>query len=72
MDEDIFKDGVYFDDNGNHINPELIPTPGLCLICKLNDIEDDEENILCNLTRYDQRNEKEFKCGSFEPKVTGL
>jgi hypothetical protein len=24
----------YYDDDGNQLNPELIPKPGLCLTCK--------------------------------------
>lgn len=68
MDDDIFKDGGIFDEEGNPINPDLIPKPGLCLLCKFNNVDDAEENILCNLTRYDQRNEEEFNCGAFESK----
>lgn len=68
MDDDIFGDGGISDDEGNPINLDLIPKPGLCLLCKLNDVEDDEENILCNLTRFDQRNDDKFNCGAFESK----
>jgi len=66
--DDIFQNGGIFDDNGNPINPHSIPMPGLCLLCKSYDDVDPEENILCNLTRFDQRYEKEFKCGAFDPK----
>lgn len=66
--DNIFESGGIFDDDGNPINPHSIPKPGLCLLCKLEDDDDPEENILCSLTRYDQRNEKEFKCRAFEPK----
>ena len=59
--------GLY-DDNGNKINPDLLPVPGLCLTCKSYYLEDWEENILCNLNRYDQRNEKKFICGAYEKK----
>jgi len=24
----------YFDEDGNQLNPDLIPKPGLCLTCK--------------------------------------
>lgn len=71
MDDDIFKNGGIFDDDGNPINPHSIPTPGLCLLCKSYDDVDPEENILCNLNRFDQRNEKDFNCGSYEPKENG-
>jgi len=72
MDEDIFGEGGIFDDDGNPINTHSIPKPGLCVLCKLEDDSDTEENILCNLNRFDQRNEKEFNCGAFEPKANGL
>jgi len=67
VDDEIFGSGGYFDDDGNPLNPDLIARPGLCLLCKLNDIDDPEENILCNLNRLDQVNEKEFKCGAYLP-----
>ena len=54
----------YFDDDGNQLNPDLIPKPNLCLSCKKN--EDPKEEILCNLNRLDQRNESEFKCFAYE------
>lgn len=54
----------YYDDYGNEINPDLIPTPGLCLICKKND--DPSEEILCTLNRMDQVDNEEFKCYAFE------
>jgi hypothetical protein len=54
----------YFDDDGNEINPDFYPKPGLCLICtKLND---PREKVLCTLNRIDQRYEKEFICHGFE------
>ena len=54
----------YYDDDGTEVNPDLIPKPQLCLSCKKND--DPGEEILCNLTRLDQRNEPEFKCFAYE------
>lgn len=54
----------YFDDDGNELNPDLFPKPQLCLSCKKND--DPNEEILCNLTRLDQRNEPEFICFAYE------
>ena len=54
----------YFDDDGNELNPDLIPKPDLCLSCKKN--EDPNEEILCNLNRLDQRNESEFRCFAYE------
>jgi len=63
MDEDI--DGYYLDD-GTKIDPNLIPKPGLCLTCKKDD--DPAEEILCTLTRIDERDDSEFVCYSYEPK----
>ena len=57
-----------YDDNGNEINPNLIPVPSLCIVCRLYDVEDWEENILCNLNRFDQQYSEEFKCGAFDSK----
>ena len=56
----------YFDDDGNPLNPDLIQRPGLCLVCSKND--DPDEEILCNLNRLDQRNDKDFICYAFEKK----
>lgn len=58
----------YFDDDGNEINMDLIKKPGLCLIC--NKYNNPHEEILCNLNRLDQREEKEFKCFAFEKSIT--
>ena len=54
----------YYDDDGNKINPDLIAKPGLCLLCK-KDLDSDEE-ILCNLNRLDQMDQKDFICYAFE------
>jgi len=56
----------YFNDDGTEINPDFYPKPGLCLICKYNN--DPKEEVLCTLTRIDQRNDHEFICGAHEPK----
>ena len=58
----------YFDDDGNKINPNFYPKPSLCLSCMSNDPEDDYEDILCNLTRLDQKDEREFKCYAYRQK----
>lgn len=55
----------YYDDDGNELLPDLIPKPGLCLVCKLN--ADPHEEVVCNLTRLDQRNNAEFECYGFCP-----
>ena len=55
---------AYFDDDGTEVNPSLFPKPTLCLSCKKND--EPNEEIICSLTRLDQRNETEFKCFAYE------
>lgn len=63
--EDI--DGFY-DDDGNKINFGLVKKPGLCLLCRKEDIDDPMEHMLCIMNRLDQQDEDEFKCGAFEEK----
>ena len=63
---DPTKIAGFFDDDGYEINSDLIKKPSLCLICK-NDDNPDEE-MLCNMTRYDQKDDNEFKCFSFSKK----
>lgn len=53
----------FFDDDGYEINTELIRKPSLCLTC-IND-DDPKEELLCQMTRYDQKGEQEFKCYSY-------
>jgi hypothetical protein len=55
---------AYFDDDGTEVNPDLFPKPALCLTCRHND--DPNEELLCNLTRLDQRDEDEFKCYAYK------
>ncbi len=54
----------YFDDDGNELHPDLIPKPQLCLSCRKNN--DTGEEVLCNLNRFDQQDETEFKCFAYE------
>ena len=54
----------YYDDDGNELDPTSLPMPKMCLMCEKKDLA--EEEILCNLNRLDQQNEKIFKCGAFE------
>ena len=58
---------AYFDDDGNELNPDLIPKPHLCVGCQHDDVADETENVLCNLTRLDQSGEAEFICHAFVP-----
>ncbi len=62
-DIDKLKTAGFFDDDGYEINTDLIKKPPLCIICK-NDNNPDEE-LLCNMTRYDQKDEEEFKCFTY-------
>ena len=55
-----------FDDDGYEIDPDSIKKPSLCLTCLKNIETDWEEELLCNLNRNDQADEKEFICGAFE------
>ncbi len=53
----------YFDDDGYEINPDLIKKPSLCLTC-INDDNPNEE-ILCQMTRHDQKDNEDFICFAF-------
>ncbi len=59
----------FYDDDGNKINPHSVPVPGLCSLCKNYDVTDWEENLLCLMNRYDQKDEDDFKCGAYEKKA---
>jgi hypothetical protein len=65
-DFDIESVNGLFNDDGTRIDPETVPLPGLCVICKSHQTEDWEENLLCLMNRNDQRDEPDFKCGMFE------
>jgi len=54
----------FFDDEGYEINTELIKKPSLCITCANND--NPNEELLCNMNRYDQRNDEEFKCFAYK------
>lgn len=55
-----------FDDEGYEINPELIEKPSLCVTCSKNYVPGPEDDILCNLTRFDQKDSGTFKCHAYE------
>ena len=65
MEEEI---NGFFDDDGKKIDLNNIPKPGLCKLCRRDDWDDWEENLLCAMNRWDQKDEKEFECGMFEKK----
>lgn len=56
----------FYNDDGTKIDPDSLPVPGLCVICRKYQIDDWDENLLCLMNRNDQRNDKDFKCGAFE------
>ncbi|MDP2808213.1 MAG: hypothetical protein Q8O74_08795 [bacterium] len=58
--------GGYFTDEGEEVNPDLIPKPGLCLLCQKDD--DPNEEMLCNLNRLDQKDSGEFRCFAYQSK----
>lgn len=57
----------FFNDDGTEINADLVPKPGLCLTCR-KDNAGGKEEILCVLTRNDQKDDGDFACGAYEPK----
>ena len=54
----------FYNDDGTEVNPDLIPTPSLCLVCEK--YEDPNEEIMCSLNRMDQQNDVEFICYAFK------
>lgn len=58
----------FFNDDGTEFNADLVPKPGLCLTCR-KDNDSGKEEILCTLTRNDQKGELTFECGAYEPKL---
>lgn len=56
----------YYNDDGNKLNPDLVPKPPLCLSCKK--YQDPNEEILCTLVQLDYTKEQEFICYAYENK----
>jgi len=54
----------FYDDNGLEIDPNEIKKPSLCVICQKDNNPDEE--IVCTLTRIDQKDEEGFVCYSFK------
>lgn len=52
-----------FDDDGYEVKPESVTRPALCMLCKFN--RDPNEETLCNLLRFDQRNSSDFECSRY-------
>ena len=55
---------MLFDDDGNPINLSSVPMPELCLNCEKKD--DAGEKMLCDLNRFDQRDDENFKCFAYK------
>jgi hypothetical protein len=53
----------FYDDDGNEIDPDLVPKPALCCTCALDD--DESQAILCTLNRIDQRESGDFICFAY-------
>ena len=65
-DEETGKSDGYFLDDGAKVEPSHFPKPGLCIICKHD--SDFKQEVICKMTRIDQRDNKEFQCEAFEKK----
>lgn len=56
----------FYDDDGNKVDPDTVPIPSLCVICKSHHVDDWEENLMCLMNCFDQKDDPDFKCGAFE------
>jgi len=56
----------FFNDDGTPMNPDLVPKPALCVMCKHDG--DPNQEIPCMLNRMDQQSEDDFKCDAYQPK----
>lgn len=64
--DDIDEINGLYNDDGSKIDPQTIPIPGLCILCKKYQSDDWDENLLCQLKRNDQKDSDNFVCGAFE------
>ena len=55
-----------FTDEGYEINPDLIKKPSLCVTCSKDYMPGPEDDILCNLNRFDQQDSDNFICHEYE------
>jgi len=63
---DPLKIAGIFDDDGYEIRRKTIKMQPLCLTCIKNNSDDWEDDVLCDLNRNEQADEKEFKCGAYK------
>ena len=54
----------FFNDDGTPVNPDLMPKPSLCAMCKHDG--DPNQEALCSLNRMDQQGADDFKCEAYE------
>jgi hypothetical protein len=57
---------MMLDKDGNKIKPDTIPLPSLCTICKKHQHEEFDEDILCIVKRYEQKDSVNFRCNMFK------
>jgi hypothetical protein len=55
-----------FDDDGYEIQRNTIKMQPLCLTCIKNNSDDWEDDVLCNLNRFDQRKSDTFECHEYQ------
>lgn len=61
----------FFDDDGNRYEPDSIPKPPLCVLCREDGGRHPFEEVLCVLSRLDHMLEgenAEFVCHAFAPR----
>ena len=54
----------YYDDDGNPMNPNIVPKPSLCISCK----HDDDPGYRARSLGFDQQGEEEFRCEAYVEK----
>ncbi len=65
FDLSFLEEGNYNDDYGNRIDPNLYPTPRMCLSCKNFILK--SQRVLCTLNKISQEVGEKFECGGFDP-----
>jgi len=53
----------FFDDDDYEVNLDMVKKPGLCFSCQYEN--DPNEEFLCQMTRADQKDDKNFNCFSY-------
>ncbi|PWH86627.1 hypothetical protein [Brumimicrobium oceani] len=61
---DFLGEGNYRDDDGTIIDPDLYPTPKMCLSCKNFILK--SQKVLCTLNKISQEEGEDFECGGFD------